>query len=136
MQMAPRMPTDEPHAAAQDEDAVQNANVNVFIRLLAGETAGRAEQVEEGARDEAVHVQDQIRLLFCGDFLHLERVVEDGRRREVALHVVMQQNDSHIRIVDLQEGKTPHHQKTSPKKPFTISTHFFTDNFAFFIFLF
>jgi len=56
--------TNKTHATAEDKDAIQHANLNVLIGFLAGEAARRAKQVEKRAGNEAVHIQDQVRLFF------------------------------------------------------------------------
>ena len=67
--------TDEPDAPSQDEQAVERARLHVGLRLLLGEAARVAEEVNEGDGDAPVYVQDEVRLLAGGDALHLEGVV-------------------------------------------------------------
>lgn len=52
-------------------------------RARPGEAARVTEQVDESDANYAVHVEDEVRLLARRDLLHLERVVEQRRRREV-----------------------------------------------------
>ena len=92
---------DEAQAASEHEYAVEGAALDELVGLLHGEAAAVAQHVDHGDADDAVHVQNEVGLLRRRDLLHLERVVEQRRAREVLLGELTQQDHSHVRIVQL-----------------------------------
>ena len=109
--------TDEADAAAKDEETVESTDLDVLVRLLGGERARVAEEVDEADGDATVDVEDELQdtsvvgreltgectyrvLLRRRHLLDGERVVEQTVAREVLAHVLLHELDTQIRVVD------------------------------------
>ena len=88
----------EADGAADDEQAVERTRLCDIISLLAREGAAAAQQVDEGAGDGTVHVQDEVFLFRSRDRLNLDGVVEDVSRREVREHELFDQHDALVGV--------------------------------------
>ena len=59
------------------------------------------EKVDKGDSDDAVDVEDQVRLLARRDSLDLECVLEKGRGRKLCPQKIFYDLNSLVRVVDL-----------------------------------
>ena len=112
---------DEADAAAEYEEAVERTNLqitfsqsggqshkaghdgahlDVLVSLIGGECAAVTEQVDEADGDAAIDVEDERVLLRRGDLLDSERVVEQAVAREVLAHVLLDELNAKVRVVD------------------------------------
>ena len=90
---------DETDGATEDEEAVEDAHLEVILGLLGAEGARIAEQVHEANGDAAIDVEDQVILFRRGDGLDREGVIEKFGVGEVVLAVLFDQGHTEIRVV-------------------------------------
>mmetsp|Transcript_46222 Transcript_46222/g.142974 ORF Transcript_46222/g.142974 Transcript_46222/m.142974 type:complete len:316 (-) Transcript_46222:2415-3362(-) len=95
---------DESGGAAEHEEAVQGPERHQVVALFAGEGAARADHVHEGHSDAAVHIQDQVGSLARGELLDGQGEVQDRRRLEVLLRVLLNDDDA---LVGVCQGLDP-----------------------------
>lgn len=93
--------SDEAHRSAENKYTVQSADLHELVRFFHGEAAAVAQHVDHGETNHAVDVENEIGLLRRRDLLDLEGVVEERRVGKVIFSELSQQNNSHIRIVEL-----------------------------------
>eukprot|EP01137_Pigoraptor_chileana_P036093 Opistho-2@31092 len=88
------------NSAAKNKQSVQEAHLQVLVGLLECEASARAEEVDHAHGNAAVDIEDQIRLLGCGDQFHLACKVEQGGRVKVLAAEVANNVDTHIGVAD------------------------------------
>eukprot|EP00052_Salpingoeca_macrocollata_P018756 m.154460 g.154460 ORF g.154460 m.154460 type:complete len:427 (-) comp20789_c0_seq1:2231-3511(-) len=102
---------EETGGTTQHKQPVQAANFHILVGLLKSESARLSQQVHKGHCNGAVHVQDQVGLLLGGDLLDLQRVVEQRCLGKVLLHVVLDDNHAHIRVLQRLDAVTNSHDE-------------------------
>lgn len=90
---------DQPDAAAEHEQSVQDTVAHVVLDFLARERAAVAHQIDETDRYTSVNVQDQVVLLRRRHCFHGDRVVQQLGVGEVLLGVLLDQLNTKVRIV-------------------------------------
>ncbi len=90
---------DETDAAAQDEETVEDAHVEVVLGLLGREGAAVAHEVDEADGDAAVDVEDEVVLLRRRHRLHRDGVLQHLAAREALLHEFLDQLHAQVRVV-------------------------------------
>jgi len=90
---------DEADGAAEDEEAVEDAHLEVVLGLFGGEGAAVAHEVDEADGDAAVDVQDQVVLFGRRHRLDGDGVVEELGRGEVGLAVLLHERDAEVGVV-------------------------------------
>ncbi|OQA07357.1 MAG: hypothetical protein BWY66_01422 [bacterium ADurb.Bin374] len=90
---------DHADRAAEEEEAVEAAAVDDFLDFFFA-PAEAVHHVDRQDADAAVDVEDERVFLRGRDLLDFEGVIEQGRRREVLLRELLQQDDAHVRVLE------------------------------------
>lgn len=92
--------TNETNASSEDKHPVERSGLDVRLGLVFGEAATVSKKIDKADRDAAVHVQDQVRFLTCGDTLRLKSIVQHSCLGEVVLGKLLHQGHALVRVVD------------------------------------
>jgi hypothetical protein len=113
---------DEANAASEDEETIESTNADIFVCFFSAKGTAVSQEINETDSNAAIDVEDEGILLGSGDLLNSKRVVEQRVAGEALIHVVLNELDTQIRVVDaldLVADTTDYGNRQSPGIPLT-----------------